>query len=86
MSKVISSHNLAQLDYIVQEIENKTFIANLVFDNIDELNNDTSKIECVYSFLRHYFSNMEIIISDLKVFENCIRSETDFNSDEVSYE
>lgn len=81
MSKTISSHNLAQLDYIIQEIEKNIFITKMMLVKADDLIDEEEQFNIALKILYDNILNAELLLSDLKTFDSCIRSETDFNPD-----
>lgn len=79
MSKVISSHNLAQLYYIKQDIEKYAFAIKILLEKSYEIK-DEHNFDVIYSILDDSVLKLENAVDDLKAFDICIRSESDFNS------
>lgn len=74
MSKVISSHNLCRLDFIINELRKSVCCARISYEAYIE-NPESNEYEII---LDDSIKMLEGCVEKLRAFDSCVRLETDY--------
>lgn len=79
MSKIISSHNLSELEKIEINIEKNLLLSKILLNDFFDYSNDDK--DFIISFLCDVNSELYVSMNNLNNLDKCIRKEINFNSD-----
>ncbi len=74
MSKIISSHNLAQLERLENGFKKNVLLAQIAMEKIDSYDDNTY----VMFLLDESIRNLDALVNDLFGLDMCLRDEVDF--------
>lgn len=74
MSKIISSHNLAQLERLENGFKKNVLLAQIAMEKIDSYDDNTY----VMFLLDESIRDLDALVNDLFGLDMCLRDEVDF--------